>query len=914
MSESSEGRSPRPEPADGAQTTALPDGPLLALLLKHQRTAWLHGARVPVEAYLAEQPAVQADTNAVLDLIYNEILLREEIGEAARFDDYLGRFPELAEELKLQFDVETAIQNTSPIDAPSDPTIVVNPSRAGPIASPNVHGYEILGELGRGGMGVVYKARQLRLNRIVALKMILSGDHASPDAGMRFQAEAESVARLHHPHIVQIFAYGDSDGRPYFEMEYVAGGSLAARLDGTPRPPHESARLVETLARAIHEAHRLGIVHRDLKPANILLTADGVPKIADFGLAKLLDVANGPSGTQIVGSPSYMAPEQAGQSSSSVGPAADVYSLGAILYELLAGRPPFQAATVLETLTQLRLDEPISPARLRPKLPRDLVTICVKCLAKEPSRRYASSIELADDLKRFQSGQTILARPVGRLERVVRWCRREPLVASLAVALVAGLIGVAMQWLRAESHLKDALYQQSQAEESRLRQKEANRSLQLANDAERTARQRAQNRFDAALKALEEFESITNDAALLREPQFEPLRGKLLRKVLGIYKDLQASLEEDASSESRLQLSVAYARIASVSWELGLHEEALASHRQALALVEKMAAAAPDDRGLQAALATCHTRIGFTLRTRGDSAHALRPYELAREIQERLVHDAPFEPRHQEALSWTLSNIGVIEQDLGRPASALHFHQRAIAIHQSLVSQQPQNARYRSDLAWCWRYLCLALVASGDSARALELVERAATVHEELVAADRGALEFRWRLARCLDEVGRIRSRSGREADAAGPLERSAELYETVARDNPVPYRLDVARNQLNLAFQRAATGRPQDALASIRSAEDLMNRSSSVWPMLFYDLACAYSRYSLATQGNLTFAADRESCRRQAVVALRKAVTAGYCDLAQIQADVLLEPLHSCRDFQAMVMDLTFPSDPFQP
>ena len=273
---------------------------------------------------------------------------------------------------------------------------------------PSIPGYEILGELGRGGMGVVYKARQLRLNRIVALKMILAGNHASPEARVRFLAEAESVAQLHHPHIVQIFAFGDCDGRPFFEMEYVDGGSLSDRLDGTPRPPRDAARLVETLARAIHEAHRLGIVHRDLKPANILLTADGIPKIADFGLAKCLDVETGLTRTQlIVGSPSYMAPEQAGQSLGPIGPAADVYSLGAILYELLTGRPPFQAATVLETLEQVRSDEPIPPSRLRPKLPRDLVTICLKCLEKLPVRRYASSIELADDLRRFEAGQTI---------------------------------------------------------------------------------------------------------------------------------------------------------------------------------------------------------------------------------------------------------------------------------------------------------------------------------------------------------------------------------------------------------------------------------------------------------------------------------------------------------------------------
>ena len=714
-----------------------------------------------VESYLAQQPAVRADAQAILDLIYNEILLREEMGESPRVDEYLGRFPDLADELKLQFDVEAAIQSTSPMDEAGGSSVLgLNPKRPEPVSSPSIDGYEVLGELGRGGMGVVYKARELRLNRVVALKMILAGNHASPDACKRFLAEAESVGRLHHPHIVQIFAFGDSDGRPFFAMEFVAGGSLAERLDGTPRHPQDTARLVETLARAIHEAHRLGIVHRDLKPANILLTPEGVPKIADFGLAKWLDTENATSRTQvIVGSPSYMAPEQAGQSSTPVGPAADVYSLGAILYELLAGRPPFQAATVLETLTQVRLDEPIAPSRLRPKLPRDLGTICLKCLEKEPVRRYASAIDLADDLKRFEAGQTIRARPVGYPERLLRWCRREPLIASLAVALTAGLAGVAMQWVRAESHLKDALYQQSLAEDSRRRQFDTNKSLQAANVAERTARNRAQNRFNAAMKALREFESITNDAALLQEPQFEALRGKLLRKTLGFYRELQTSLEEDASSESRLQLSVAYSQIASVSWELGLQAEALASHRQALALVEQMAVAAPDDRALEALLATCYARIGFTHRTRGDSAQALEPYARAREIQERLVQEEPSEPRHREVLSWTLSNIGVIELDLGRISSAIQLHERAMAIHQALVNERPSIARYRSDLAWCWRYICLAKVAAGDSSAALELIERAAAVHEELVATHSGDVEFRWRLARCLDEVGRIRSR-----------------------------------------------------------------------------------------------------------------------------------------------------------
>jgi eukaryotic-like serine/threonine-protein kinase len=911
MIESSDAQQVDDTPSEGTGPKPECDETLLRLVLEHQRRDWRGGESTPVETYLAQHPPLRSSTQAVLDLIYNEIVLREENGERPLLEDYLRRFPELAPELRLQFDVEHVIQSRSAPNEESDLTVLGAALPQSDRASiPSIPGYEVLGELGRGGMGLVYKARQLRLNRIVALKMILAGNHASPEARVRFLAEAESVAKLHHPHIVQIFAFGDCDGHPFFEMEYVAGGSLSDRLDGTPRPPRDAARLVETLARAIDEAHRLGIVHRDLKPANILLTADGIPKIADFGLAKCLDVETGLTQTQfIVGSPSYMAPEQTGQSSTPIGPAADVYSLGVLLYELLTGRPPFQAATVLETLEQVRSDEPIPPSRLRPQLPRDLVTICLKCLEKEPLRRYASSIELADDLRRFESGQTIRARPLGALERLWRWCRREPVVASLALALLTGLIGVASQWWRAEFHLKDALYQRGRAEASAHERGDAIRSLQLASEGEQAARRRALERFDAAMKALGNFEIITSDAALLREPHLEPLRAKLLRTALGFYKELQGSLEEDASPDARFQLADAYARIASISWELGLQEEALATHRRALALVEQMAAAAPGDRAVRAALATCHTRIGFTLRTRGRPADALQPYEQARKIQEQLARENPADPRHEEALSWTLSNIGVILQEIGRTSDAIRLHEQAIAIHRDLVNRHPGNARYRSDLAWCWRYLSLSLVAAKDSTAALRLAEQAAAIHETLVAADQRDVEFRWRLARCLDEVGRIRARCGRSLDAAGPLERSADLYDTLARENPTKYRLDVARNQLNIAFQRAATGRLDLALACIHRAEDQLNRSSSVWPALFYDLACTHSFCSSQTP----VAAERESRARRAVGALRQAIAAGYSDLGQFRHDHLLDALRPRRDFQELMMDVSFPSNPFR-
>jgi serine/threonine protein kinase len=353
--------------------------------------------------------------------------------------------------------------------------------------SAQVPGYEILGEAGRGGMSVVYKARHIKLKRLVALKMILTGAHAGPADLSRFTTEAEAIARLQHPNIVQIYEIGECDGRPYLALEFVDGGSLAARLTGRPLPPEEAAALVETLARAMHAAHLAGIVHRDLKPANVLLAsrasggspasggceppegasrsggshpplarnlhfplAGCTPKITDFGLAKRLDQEKGQTESgAILGTLSYMAPEQAGGRRQEVGPAVDIYALGAILYELVTGRPPFRAATLLDTVLGVLNDEPIPPGRLNPQLPRALEVICLHCLQRERHRRYADAAALADDLQRFRAGAAIRARPVGIGARLLRGCRRHPgrlalaglfgLSVALLVALLSGI-------------------------------------------------------------------------------------------------------------------------------------------------------------------------------------------------------------------------------------------------------------------------------------------------------------------------------------------------------------------------------------------------------------------------------------------------------------------------------------------
>jgi serine/threonine protein kinase/Tfp pilus assembly protein PilF len=453
------------------------------VLCAEQRQRWQQGEPLLVESYLERQPALRGRPEAVLDLIYNEIVLREERGDRPRLEEYLERFPQFASQLPRQFEVHQAIEGGPHWGLLTAATVLEPAPPPAPAAvlpeGAALPGYEILGELGRGGMGIVYKARQRSLKRLVALKMILAGARASAQDRSRFRIEAEAVARLQHANIVQIHEIGEHEGLPYFSLELVDGPSLEQIIGGRPQPPTEAARMVQTLARAIAHAHQQGIIHRDLKPSNILLErgegrgardekeADSssplaprpsslVPKITDFGLAKLLDTGAGGTRTkEFLGTPSYVAPEQAAGRAREVGPAADVYSLGAILYELLTGQPPFLGDTPLATLERVCRQEPVPPRRLRPDVTRDLETICLKCLEKEPGRRYASAMDLADDLGRFLAGEPIRSRPAGPVERLRKWARRRPATAAVLAVSSAALMALGLFFLWHERDVRD---------------------------------------------------------------------------------------------------------------------------------------------------------------------------------------------------------------------------------------------------------------------------------------------------------------------------------------------------------------------------------------------------------------------------------------------------------------------------
>jgi predicted Ser/Thr protein kinase len=420
-------------------------------LLGRFDSLWHAGQRPDLDEFLSTCPEGQRLV-VLIELVHSDLEFRLRAGEPARVEDYLGRYPELtarpsavrdliAAEFRQRARMDAALdageyvrrfpEHASLIEhlaaarpgpGPEDHTASgletqATPSLPGGKAGATMAGYEILEELGRGGMGVVYKARQLGCNRLVALKTVRSIDHAGTEELTRFRLEAEAIARLHHPNIVQIYEVGEQGGVPFFSLEYVEGGSLAG-LPGEPWDPRRAAHLVEVLARAMQAVHERGVLHRDLKPSNVLLTADGVPKITDFGLAKLMgDSAEQTQTGAILGTPSYMPPEQAVGKSKEVGTAGDVWALGAILYQLLTGRPPFQGENQMEILQQVLTEDPPPPSGVQPTLPRDLETICLTCLQKKPSRRYSTAESLAEDLRRFQAGEPILARRTPAWER-----------------------------------------------------------------------------------------------------------------------------------------------------------------------------------------------------------------------------------------------------------------------------------------------------------------------------------------------------------------------------------------------------------------------------------------------------------------------------------------------------------------
>ncbi len=732
------------------------------------------------------------------------------------------------------------------------PTRLARPSTAPRDGLPSVAGYTVLGELGRGGMGVVYKARQPGLNRLVALKMIQSGKGTKRERD-QFRLEAEVIARLQHPNIVQIYEIGEHNESLYFSLELVEGGSLADVLVRHRPTPVQSARIVRQLAEGMDLAHSQGIVHRDLKPANILMAGsttapldERVPKITDFGLARQVeegDRKNPLSG--IMGTPSYMPPEQAEGRNHQVGPPADIYSLGAVLYDLLVGKPPFRGSTLQETLELVCKVRPRPPIEFNPAVPRDLQAICLKCLEKEPEKRYRSARELAGDLTAFLDGKPISARPCSGLERAWKWARRRPAAAGLLVVSVLALFGVAVGGVvLARQHAVLARDEAARRQEAEDRERV---EKGLRREAERE-RERAEANFREARAAVDELRQIGH-RRLSSVPHVEGVRRELLEKALAFNERFRA-INGDLPAQ-RQEVGRAHLRVGEIQELLGRQKEAERAYRQALDSFTRLHEEAPESKEHRHDLAGTWNDLAILQAALSEHDQAEKSFAEAVALKAALAaeHDAAREARrdlartyisrghvrlarkktaeaeadYREALTLladlpreeSLEDLARVHASLGalwtrsEPAKAAGFHQKAIEDWTALTSRTAEP-RYRHELATALANRG-ALAHLQSRPKAAEADYREATrLLTTLTGEYRGVIAYRESLANVHHNHGQLLRDLGRHEDATGVWRAALSLWRRLAEDFPHrrDYRQKLGQDHNELAIALASTNR----------------------------------------------------------------------------------------------------------
>jgi serine/threonine-protein kinase len=788
--------------------------------------------------------------------------------------------------------------------------------------------------------------------------MVLAGARASGQQLARFHIEAEAVARLQHPNIVQVYEIGECDGLPYFSLEFVDGGCLTDKIHRQPQPPREAAHLIETIAHAAQYAHERGIIHRDLKPANILLTAQGMPKITDFGLAKRLesDVSHTESGL-VVGTPNYMSPEQARGEAVGAGPSTDIYAMGGMLYELLTGRPPFEAASVGEMMVLVERAEPMPPRRMVPDVPRDLETICLKCLQKDPQRRYSSARALADDLRRFLSDEPILARPIRSWERLARWCARNPGEASLIGAVAALLLVLAFGSLAAAYRIKqenaEANRQRELADQNALGEKmaheEADRNRALAEkhaDEARRAQTQAGKQAQVALGTV--YDVVTAaDEKLRTKAEMGPLRKELLE--LAMKRLDQIARDAATSGMADRTMGVALQRMGSFYEQMGMTERQVEVYQRSLDIFNRLMTENPEEDWNRFDAAISYDSLGEVGREiEKDPAKLFDYYGRSLALRKQLVDSVHSENpalfKRQRSLAVSYVKLGMLSLEVGDPRRARENGEHALGESQAAAALEPSKVEDRRELlssahlllgkaacrlgdeasarehladcralrqemvqadslnAYAQQELGRSLDALGDleveyghSRAGIETYEKARAIFDALCQKDSGNPEFQWYRANADYHLGSARQLVAEVEESSRHFHQCLSVRERLQKDDAknIQRRIELMLVQARLGDQQAA-GKTADEVRSYAPRH----------PGKLFSAACGYALCASALP------AGRDNEKRayisKALDTLREAVNSGFRDRRALETSSDLQILKSEDAFKALMRETT--------
>jgi tetratricopeptide (TPR) repeat protein len=765
---------------------------LRQLVVADFQCRWIRHDPRPVEMQLARFPHFRDSDSLIIELVAVE--LRHMVAEPDA-ERYRERFPKQWDRLRPLLEVRQILgQFTLTETYAKLGTPPATPSAS--IPAPLIPGYEFEEWLGSGSAGAVFRARHLKLNRTVAVKVMRS--MAQDDAQrIRFEIEAQLVASLQHPAIVQVYEIGEAEGLPFIAFEYCARGNLAARIV-EPWEPRTAAGLMLQLARAVAAAHRGGVVHRDLKPANILFASDGTPRIADFGLAKQVHAASTPPSSEaILGTPSYMSPEQAAGGSAQAGPVADVYSLGAMLYELLSGKPPFHGSSLLDTLMAVRFQDPVPLKQLRPQLSADLVAIVEKCLSKKPEARYATADVLADDLQKFLNHEPI--GPAGVVTRIRKWCRRKPGMAILAVALVltmlGGLAAVLSAWGRAVTDRERALASRRIA-------------LQIADQA---------------------FHRLLNDDRL-DYPHLHGVRKELAEAAIAHLENFLNHWREDHGV--MFEAATAYWQSAKLKMELQRPAYAKSDLNQALELYQRLHADSRSEELPRIGLGKTLLLTGVYHRRVGDLRQAEETFMSAEATLEEAAGSPQLESERIRYLAEVKRVLGQIRELQGRNEEMVRLHREATRSCEGLVTSHPDRNDYFRDAMRANLELGIALHVVKQPTEALEVLS---SIVERIEARPtlRDQTLMRRTVAACCNAQGLILSKTDPEK-AKAFLEKALALREELA--NALADNLGAQGELATTCHNLAAIHRARnDCRASLplqrRACEALARSIENDWP-----------------------------------------------------------------------------------